>query len=62
MEKDRLREFLVYSEESRAQFLSDLEGYESAKYFTGRIDDDGKKIDTTKQTIAETKSRLGLDA
>jgi hypothetical protein len=53
----RTREALAYYHEFRAQIRSDLNDYESGTHYTGEIRD-GKRIDTTPQTIAELKRRL----
>ncbi len=57
MDKARIREALAYYQEYRAQIRGDLEDYESGTHYTGEFRD-GKRIDTTPQTVAELKRRL----
>lgn len=57
MDKDRIREFLIYWQEFRSELYGDLEDYQSGQFFTGKIDA-GKRIDTTERTISDIKARL----
>jgi hypothetical protein len=57
MEKDRIREAIAYYQKFRGQMAGDLAEYESGTHYTGEILD-GKRVDTTAQTIAELKRRI----
>lgn len=58
MEPTRIQEVLAFQNENRARMLGELAGYEAGTHFTGEIRD-GERIDTTQETIADLKHRIG---
>lgn len=58
MDKDRIREAIVYYQEFRGQMAGDLADYEAGTHYTGEIRSNGERVDTTPQTIAELKRRI----
>jgi hypothetical protein len=51
-----IQETLAYLQEFRSQVVADIREYEAGSHFTGELRD-GKRIDTTKETVAELKRR-----
>ena len=57
MEKNRIREAIVYFQEFRGQMAGDLADYQSGIHHTGLLRN-GQNIDTTPQTISELRRRI----
>lgn len=58
MEPRRIQEILAFQNENRDRMLVDLAGYTAGTHFTGEIRD-RERIDTTQETIADLKHRIG---